>query len=414
MALPTLAQQRLYTLDECRSMALVNNVSVRNAANSVKAAREERKSAFTHYFPVISASGMGFNANKGLLQLEMEPGATMNLLKNGVMGGVTAVQPIFMGGQIVNGNRLAGVGVQVSELKQELSTKEVTLTAEQYYWQVVTLQEKLKTLTALESQLSTIHKDVQTAVNAGVTTRNDLLQVNLRLNDVASTRVTVENGLSLSRRLLAQYIGAETDTIAVADEIDMAQTPTFPEELRRNHEEALPQTTEYRLLDRQVKASKIQQQLTVGKTLPSVSVGAGYMYDNLMDKAHPFGVGFVSVSVPLSDWWGNSHSIRQKKLETKNACNQLADNSQLLVIGMQKAWDDLEEAYRQLLIAHNSIEQSTENLRLNQDYYRAGTSTMSDLLDAQSLYQQSRDKYADAYAQLRIRAVEYRQATGQE
>jgi hypothetical protein len=39
---------------------------------------------------------------------------------------------------------------------------------------------------------------------------------------------------------------------------------------------------------------------------------------------------------------------------------------------------------------------------------------MSDLLDAQSLYQQSRDKYADAYAQLRIRAVEYRQATGQE
>jgi len=180
MALPTLAQQRLYTLDECRSMALVNNVSVRNAANSVKAAREERKSAFTHYFPVISASGMGFNANKGLLQLEMEPGATMNLLKNGVMGGVTAVQPIFMGGQIVNGNRLAGVGVQVSELKQELSTKEVTLTAEQYYWQVVTLQEKLKTLTALESQLSTIHKDVQAAVNAGVTTRNDLLQVNLR------------------------------------------------------------------------------------------------------------------------------------------------------------------------------------------------------------------------------------------
>jgi outer membrane protein TolC len=133
-----------------------------------------------------------------------------------------------------------------------------------------------------------------------------------------------------------------------------------------------------------------------------------------MDKAHPFGIGFVSVSVPISDWWGNSHSIRQKKLETRNATNQLADNSELLVIGMQKAWDDLEEAYRQLLIAHNSIEQSTENLRLNQNYYRAGTVTMSDLLDAQSLYQQSRDKYADAYAQLRIRAVEYRQATGQE
>ena len=84
----------------------------------------------------------------------------------------------------------------------------------------------------------------------------------------------------------------------------------------------------------------------------------------------------------------------------------------MLVIGMQKAWIDLQDAYKQILIARTSIEQSTENLRLNNDYYSAGTSTMSDLLDAQTMFQQSRDKYVDAYAQFRIKTVEYLQATG--
>ena len=64
-------------------------------------------------------------------------------------------------------------------------------------------------------------------------------------------------------------------------------------------------------------------------------------------------------------------------------------------------------------IARRSVEQAEENLRLNRDYYRAGTSKMSDLLEAQLLYQQALDKHTDAYADLQIRLLEYRQATGE-
>ena len=72
--------QRGLTLDECRRMALENNVRVRNAANEVEAAIQGQKAAFTNYFPNVSATGMGFNANKGLLQMEMGPDMSMSLL----------------------------------------------------------------------------------------------------------------------------------------------------------------------------------------------------------------------------------------------------------------------------------------------------------------------------------------------
>ena len=385
---------------------------MRNAANEVEAAIQGRKEAFTNYFPNISATGMGYNANKGLRQLEMGPGMNMSLLKNGIMGGITVTQPVFAGGQIVNGNRLAAVGVEVSKVQQEQSENEVRLTVEQYFWQVVMLQEKLNTLRAIEAQLESIQRDVETAVNAGITTRNDLLQVQLRHNDMASTRINIENNLFVCRRLLAQYIGSDADTIMVESSIPMDVTPDFPQDIYCDPTSALSQTIRYRLLESNVRAGRLQQKMTVGRNLPTIAVGAGYMYDNLMDKSHPFAIGFVSVSIPLSGWWGGSHAINKQNLQVKNAENRLADTSELLVIAMQKAWVDLQDAYKQILIARTSIEQSTENLRLNEDYYHAGTTTISDLLDAQTMFRQSRDKYVETYAQFQIKTIEYLQATG--
>ena len=136
------------------------------------------------------------------------------------------------------------------------------------------------------------------------------------------------------------------------------------------------------------------------------------MYDNLMDKDHPFWIGFATVSVPLSGWWGGSHDMKKHKLQVRNAENQFADQSQLLIIRMQNTWNDLTDAYKQIEIAVESIGQATENLRLQTDYYHAGTCTMSDLLEAQTLYQQSRDKYVESYARYEVKKREYLQATG--
>ena len=98
---------------------------------------------------------------------------------------------------------------------------------------------------------------------------------------------------------------------------------------------------------------------------------------------------FATVSVPISDWWAGSHAIKRRKIEHQKAVEQLEDNAQQLQIRMQNTWNGVEESYQQLLLAQRSIEQS---------YYNAGISKMSDLLEAQMLYQQSCDRRTDAFA----------------
>ena len=170
---------------------------------------------------------------------------------------------------------------------------------------------------------------------------------------------------------------------------------------------------EYRLLQKQVEATSLQKKMEIGKNLPTVGVGAGYNYHNLLDNDHTFGMVFATVNVPISDWWGGSHAVKRKKIAQQQAEEQLSDNAELLKIRMHKTWNDVEEARQQLTIAQRSIQQSEENLRLNRDYYKAGTSKMSDLLEAQLLYQQALDKRTDAFADYQNKLLAHRQAIGQ-
>lgn len=429
--LPLSAQT--YTLEQLKDSALHNNFAIRKARYDINAAQQQRREAFTKYFPNVSATGLWFNADKGMAETTINPSElipqslgqvlaqklpqqvladlanpiNVSMMKNGTIGGVTAVQPVFAGGQIINGNRLAKVGENVSRLQLQLSENEVEKTTEQYFWQLMSLQEKMKTVEAVEALLADIAKDVDVALKAGVAMRNDLLQVQLRQNDIASQKLTLRNATSVVKLLIAQYC-CLSDTVftlvAPADEgADQLQGAAFN----------VQSTPEYQLLSQQVRATGLQHKMEVGKNLPSVGVGAGYNYHNLLDNNHTFGMIFATVSVPISDWWGGSHAIKRKKIEHEKAQAQLADNSELLRIRMQKAYNDVEEARQQLDIAQRSIEQADENLRLNRNFYQAGTSKMSDLLEAQLLYQQARDRQTDAVANYHNKLLEYRQAIGQ-
>lgn len=300
------------------------------------------------------------------------------LIDNGIVGGVTATLPFFTGGQIINANKLADVNVDVSLLQRRQSENEVKLTVEQYFWQVVTLKEKLRTIGTLQTQLEQIHQDVKAAVAAGVTNRNDLLQVELRKNEMRSKHISLANTLEVSLQLLAQYIGCPMDSTKRMDvywEMD-GELPVRPDEFYRSPESSLPLTVEYHLLNKQVDASRLQYKMTLGKNLPTVALGGGYVYENLMDRSHSFWIGGVTVSVPLTKWWGGSYDMKRQKLQVHNSENQLTDQSELLIIRMRNSWNAMNDAYQQVQIAIESIGQAKENLRLQSDYYQAGTCTM--------------------------------------
>jgi outer membrane protein TolC len=434
------AAQQTYSLDQLKQLAVENNYNLRSARNAIEQSKQQQSEAYTKYFPVLSASGAAVTFDKPLLEFELDlpvqlgsllPAGvnlptSISMMKHGVFGSVSAVQPVFMGGQIINGNKLAKVGVEASEIQLEASEDQVEMTTEQYYWQMVSIKEKLHTLNTVHDMLVELEKDVSNRVRVGAVNRNDLLQVQLRKGEVESMQLEVENTLATISQLLAQHVGKTDEAIDVSVPADLSnmatadvrsqhiEVPALPASLRQDHQAALNATPQYRLLEKNVEVHRLQHKMKVGSNLPKVGVGANYSWNNFfVDDGRGSGMLFAAVQIPISGWWGGSHAIKKQKMALDDAREQLTDNSEKLIIRMNSAWAAVETSHKKLVIAHDAIAQAEENLRLNKDYYRVGTTKMTDLLLAQEQYQQACDRYTDAYATLQTKILEYRQATGQ-
>ncbi|HLO60785.1 MAG TPA: efflux RND transporter permease subunit [Bacteroidales bacterium] len=430
-----LSAQQAITLEDSRKLALENNVLVKNANLELLTSRQVKKEAFTGFFPKVSATGMMFRFNDPLLNLDIPggnlpvydgnpanlmtatqfayfPGISLSLIDKGTVGAVTAVQPVFAGGRIINGNRLAGVGISVNEQKLNLSEKEVLLKTEEQYWQIVSLTEKRRTLDAAEQLIDSLYNEASDAWKAGLINRNDVLKVNLKKSELKASRLKLENGINLATMAFCQFLGIPSDSsITLADSILVTITPA---EVYADGEMAVKNRDEYRLLQESVTAEKLKTRLKVGEYLPQAGVGVGAMYYDIPSEGTTNTMVFGTVNVPLSDWWGASHAIKQRKYQEEIAENNMEDKTELLLLQIRKCWNELNEAWNQVDVSGENLKQAEDNLKVNRDNYNAGILNISDMLEAQAILQQARNQVTEARTDYRIKLTAYMQATARE
>jgi outer membrane protein len=133
-----------------------------------------------------------------------------------------------------------------------------------------------------------------------------------------------------------------------------------------------------------------------------------------MDEAdgRTFGLVYGTVSLPISGWWKAAHALRERKVREEIARNDLKTNSELLLMQMEKARQDLLDAHQQVKLTEEAKAQAEENLKVNQDGYDNGMMDVSDLLEAQTLRQRIKDQWTEAVAGYRTKLVYYLQVTG--
>jgi outer membrane protein len=426
--------QKVLTLEESKQLAMQNNTKVKNGALEVEASRQTRKAAVTKYFPSISASGAMFDAQKNMMEITTSggnlpvydgnpahlrtatqfaymPASVMGLMNSGTFGMVTAVQPIFTGGRIWNGNKLAGLGEDVSEYKNKLAQNEVLLRTEEQYWLVVSLNEKQKTIQLYEELLNRLLAQVKDAYASGMVSKNDMLKVQVKRSEVLLNKSKLENGRKLASMAFCQYIGIAYDSTLVF--VDSLCTDELPQSFLVDHTEALKHRSEYRLLEATVRAEELQSNIKLGEYMPQAAVGVTELYMKI-DKGtdRSLGMAFGTLSIPISGWWEASHTMQERSIKEQIAVNTKKDNSELLLLQMQKAYQDLTDAYEQVLLSEEAYAQADENMKVNQDSYTQGLSNLSDLLEAQALHQQMNDQLIDSRASYRSKQVFYLQVTG--
>ena len=429
------AQVRVVSLEECLESAAKHNRTLQNAALNIQMADQQKKEAFTKYFPEISANVMAFHTFDKIVQAdgyyprELAALAQINPALAALAGqpfslrevnGAYAVtgtltQPIFVGGQIVNGNRLANIGKDVAELQMQLQTKDVLQKVTENYYTIAKLKLNMATLASARTQLQAIYNEVESYVNAGVTTRNDLMKVRLKMQELSSDSLKLANGHYVMCLLLAQQIGMAGEKIDVEAVLEGGNEN--PMDIHLATDEAVQARNELALAQKGVEAGKLKVKIETGKRLPTVAVGlkgyhsgVGGLSDgmaSLIGRSFNNGMVFGTVNVPLTAWWGGSHAIRRQKLALQQSQNQLQEAREQLAIDVEASWSSLMEAYKQIEIAQTSVDEATENMRMSMDKYRMGAEILSDLQESETHLRKSQNMLSQARADYMTMRADY-------
>ncbi|MCQ2370269.1 MAG: TolC family protein, partial [Paludibacteraceae bacterium] len=90
-----------------------------------------------------------------------------------------------------------------------------------------------------------------------------------------------------------------------------------------------------------------------------------------------------------------------------------SDVTAKLELQTQKIWDELDAAYRSYLLADQAVDDASSNLRLSTQYYTSGLISLSELLEAQTLYRNALDTRIEQSITYLVCLRHYKQITGQ-
>lgn len=431
---PSFGQQKdtlNLSVQNCIEMALENNIELRNSQLEIDKAKTTKKEAETAYFPTVTAQALAFDALNPMLSfgiddienaqvrqilytLYAEYGAQLGLKKeysfvqDGVILNAMAMQPIYAGGRIRNGNKLAKLGIEAAEYQSKIKEDEVRLQTECLYWQIIALEEKNVTLNYLDRLLDTLDRYLDGAIEAGLALPTDQYKLRVKQNESQLNRKKLNDGITLLKMALAQYIGADWQTMTLTDTLGLEMEPSAYFQIAEN---AVAQRNESHLLDLSLKAEDLKKKMTLGEALPSLMVGGSASYHTIFENTKPNAMVFAMLQVPITDWHKTSYKLKKHDLEAETAENTRRDLTEKMELQTNQAWFNLEQSWLRITMAQTALKDAEANLKITQDYYDAGLVALSDVLEAQTLLKQSRDELTDSRVEYRINLVTYRQLT---
>ena len=431
------AQERVLSLSECRDLAVRNNKELSISKEKINLASQEKNAAFTKYFPQVSANGAYMWNQKDLNLLDMgalssslssslgglaqlpalqNAFATINDIQhldiqNVWIGNVSLVQPVFMGGKIVNYNQIASYAKELAESMNDLQLQELIYKTDETYWQVISLVNKKKLADSYVSLLSKMNEDISAMIAEGIATEADGLSVKVKLNEAEMAQTKVNNGLALTRMLLAQICGLPLEEeIRLADE-NLNDFPVSDQTVAADLNEAFMNRGELRSLDLAKKIYSRKERIVLSDMLPNVAFAANYFVTNpnvfngfKNDFAGMFNIGVI-VKVPISAWWEGSYKRNAARAETRIKALEWEDAREKIELQVNQSVYKANEARKKLESTYRNMDSAEENLRHANFGFEEGVIPALNLMEAQTAWVSARSSLIDAQIEVRLTEV---------
>ena len=436
------------TLEQCRRLARENNKELRMADSERQAAYWTRKSAFTNYLPKISAEGGYAFTSKPISLLNDDQKSTLGHMgdiaagvanqlpiplggllqeplnavgqkvidafdsdtRNSALIAVTLTQPIYMGGKIRAYNKIAALAEEAAGHKMDLAEQDLMVEVDETYWQIVSLESKLKLAQAYYEVVSDLDKNVDAMIREGVATKADGLSVKVKVNQANVTVIQATNGVALLKMLLCQLCGLDENS-----DIELVDEP-MEEEIDLTADVNRP---ELAALENLSAIGKQKINIARSETLPNIALMGGYswIYPSLFNGFEKKFTGLwnvgVVVKIPLVTWGDRFYKVKAAKAQSVVDELRLEETREKINLQISQSRQKVMEAQQSLDASKSAVEAADENLRFAQLGLKEGVIPVINVNEAQTAWLAAHSQLISSQIDLKLAQLHLKKALGQ-
>ncbi len=440
---PTAVSAEMLSVDRAVQMALQRSTQMINAEAGVLDARGGVYSSYAGVLPSVSAglsrSGSWEKKAEGVTFFGSQSFPTVRSDRESYstspsLNGQWSVLNLSS----IAGLRAAQMGMKAAQHSRTAAANGVVLETRRQFYRVVTAVRLADVSTSALHLSRDNERRVRALFEVGSVSRSDLLKSQVQTAQSELDSLTSAQAVVAQRVLLAAQLGVgeselgEVDTVLTAEPRDYDESAVLAE-AARNRPDLLAAEEDLRSAEASLRAANFRR-------LPYVSVNGGatfqprsnsrqtqYQFIDSLGAVHDYPVpvdrsgrseadidysASISLNLDLFNGFateGRIASSRALVMRNREARDALRRN---LTSEVHRAILDYRLAIESDRVARRAIESATENLKLTQQKYNVGSSTILDLIDAQVQLQRAQNEGVTALAGIRVAEAQLEQVRG--
>ncbi len=412
------ARRGPFTLPSLIQYAVKHNPALRITGQNIEIETQGLKAAKADRMPRIDVTG-GYTRYRYPYPLTPivvtgPPGTAIDFPdfeRNVYDGFATFALPLFKGGRLMRGVRIAQLKQSIARDYHSRNLHELVYNVTVVYYKLAQLGELLRACEAQVKGLSAHKRDVEDFLKAGTVPKLDLLKADVELAGAIERTIQVKNSIGNTKELLRSLIGMDEpgELVIVFD----GKPPLSVKDRTADLERALATRPDYKALSKKVEMLEERVASARGKRLPDVYAAGNYggMAGDSFSFKENWSVG-VRFLLPVFDFGRIGAEIDRERYELMNAKEEERALKLTITREVREAHSAISDANERIEVSRRAVTSAIEQVRVEDLRYRTGDNTSTDVINAQAALIRSRSDHYQALFDRQIAVASLQKAMG--
>lgn len=394
------AQQKKWTLEECVTYAVENNLTIAQYELDLENAKIDKSDAKGDFLPNLNGQ-VSTSGSRGLI---LDP--TTNSLTTGTIysasGNLTSGMTLFDGLRNIHRLNRAKLNAIANQYRLDDLVDDIRLNVANSYLQILSNKETLKTFRAQYAVTEQDLKRTAELVESGVSPRGDLLEIEATAANLEQQIVNTQNNVIISRINLAQLLQlTDYENFDIADEeFDVPPAEILNNSPKEIYEKALTFRNDVQFSETNVDLARKDLEIARGALYPTLAAFLNYntrYSDQTRDPITGEKIGFkdqiwlndgvsygAQLNIPIFNGWSVRNNIKRSQIDVAMAELQLQQTRLDLESNINQAYVDVSSSAKTYEAAQKTLEARRLAFDYSKERFEVGLMNAFDFSQAQS------------------------------